>query len=181
MTTMRLERSRDKVIGGVSGGLANYLGVDPVLIRVAFVLLTLFGGGGVLIYVVMWTAIPAEAIDYKAAFSKSDTNVATGQATTEVPPVKKNQSNTALIAGVILIILGLLFLADRLIPFYNLRDFWPVILIVTGILVMKPDLLKGTSAAKNADTVNIKNDDSNTDNNQDNTDSNSNNQETKNS
>ncbi len=146
----RLYRSNtDKVIGGVSGGLANYFGVDPVLIRVAFVLLTLFGGGGVLVYIVMWIAIPAETIDYKAAFNKNPDEVA--DTDTEAIPVKNNQSNTALIAGVLLIIAGLLFLADRLIPFYNLIDFWPVILIIAGVLVIKPDLFK-TTPVKEDDT-----------------------------
>ena len=150
----RLHRSNtDKVIGGVSGGLANYLGVDPVLIRVAFVLLTLFGGGGVLIYIVMWIAIPAETIDYQAAFSNNPDPVA--DADTEIIPAKNNQSNTALVAGVLLIIAGLLFLADRLMPFYNLIDFWPVILIVAGVLVIKPDLFK---------TVPVKDDDTSSDN-----------------
>ncbi len=140
----RLYRSNtDKVIGGVSGGLANYLGVDPVLIRVAFVLLTLFGGGGILIYIVMWIAVPAEPIDYSAAFNKSTSDVP--EDNTEVSPVKHNQSNTALVAGVLLIIAGLIFLADRLMPFYNLIDFWPVILIVAGVLIIKPDLFKTTS------------------------------------
>ena len=140
----RLYRSNtDKVIGGVSGGLANYLGVDPVLIRVAFVLLTLFGGGGILIYIVMWIAVPAESIDYSAAFNKSTSDVP--EDNTETSPVKHNQSNTALVAGVLLIIAGLIFLADRLMPFYNLIDFWPVILIVAGVLIIKPDLFKTTS------------------------------------
>ncbi len=154
----RLYRSNtDKVIGGVSGGLAHYLNVDPVLIRVAFVLLTLFGGGGILIYIVMWIAIPAEVVDYKAAFNKDqDAKAAPAE---EAAPVKTDQSNTALIAGVILIILGMLFLADRLIPFYNLRDLWPVVLIIVGVLIIKPDLFKGKTAETNTiDSMNKEND-----------------------
>ncbi len=153
----RLYRSNtDKVIGGVSGGLAKYLNVDPVLIRVAFVLLTLFGGGGVLIYIVMWIAIPAETINYKAANDKKETTET--EQPVEAKPVKTDQSNTALIAGVILIILGMLFLADRLIPFYNLRDLWPVVLIVVGVLIIKPDLFKG-SPVKNDNPDNTNQDD----------------------
>jgi len=166
----RLYRSNtDKVIGGVSGGLAKYLSVDPVLIRVAFVLLTLFGGGGILIYIVMWIAIPAERINYQAAFDKTEHPEA--ETTEKAVPVKTDQSNTALIAGVILIILGMLFLADRLIPFYNLRDFWPVVLIAVGVLIIKPDLFKGNTSEKNEIPVN--------DPVQDTTDNKSNNQELK--
>src|SRR3990170_3498032 len=50
----------DKVIAGVCGGLGRYLGVDPVLLRIAFVVLAIAGGGGVLLYVVSWILIPEE-------------------------------------------------------------------------------------------------------------------------
>jgi phage shock protein C len=56
----RLDRSStDRMLGGVSGGLADYTGIDPVLWRVAFVALTLLGGSGVLFYAVLWVLLPA--------------------------------------------------------------------------------------------------------------------------
>ena len=56
----RLRRSgTDRMLGGVSGGLADYTGIDPVLWRVAFVALTLLGGSGVLLYAVLWVLMPA--------------------------------------------------------------------------------------------------------------------------
>ncbi len=46
----RLYRSRtDKVIGGVAGGLADYINIDPVVVRILFVFLAIFGGSGVLV------------------------------------------------------------------------------------------------------------------------------------
>jgi len=55
----RLQRSRDeKLIAGVCGGIAEYFDVDPVIVRVAFVLFTLFGGAGVLLYIVLWVIMP---------------------------------------------------------------------------------------------------------------------------
>lgn len=57
----RLTRSRtDRVIGGVAGGLGNYLDVDPVVIRIAWVALVLFGGTGILLYIIGWVVIPEE-------------------------------------------------------------------------------------------------------------------------
>lgn len=51
----RLTRSTDeRMIAGVAGGIAKYLGVDPVLVRVLFVALALFGGGGLVLYVICW-------------------------------------------------------------------------------------------------------------------------------
>ncbi len=52
-------RTHDNVIGGVAGGIADYFGVDPLLVRLAFVGLALLGGGGVLLYVLGWIFIPA--------------------------------------------------------------------------------------------------------------------------
>ncbi|MCZ2806388.1 PspC domain-containing protein [Modestobacter sp. VKM Ac-2983] len=55
-----LRRSRtDKVIGGVAGGLAEYTGVDALLWRVGAIALTLAGGSGLIIYVLLWLLMPA--------------------------------------------------------------------------------------------------------------------------
>ena len=56
----RLRRSRDKVIAGVCGGLARYLGVDAVILRIAFVVLAFAGGGGIPLYIIGWILIPEE-------------------------------------------------------------------------------------------------------------------------
>ena len=54
-----LRRSRaGALLGGVSGGLAAHTGTDPVLWRVAFVALTLAGGSGVLLYLLLWALVP---------------------------------------------------------------------------------------------------------------------------
>lgn len=51
----RLTRSRDeRMIAGVAGGIARYAGVDPVVVRILFVVLTLFGGGGAVLYLICW-------------------------------------------------------------------------------------------------------------------------------
>lgn len=55
----RLVRSSsDRMVGGVAGGLADYSGLDPVLWRAGFVLLTLAGGAGILVYLVLWVLVP---------------------------------------------------------------------------------------------------------------------------
>jgi phage shock protein PspC (stress-responsive transcriptional regulator) len=57
----RLYRSRDnRMLGGVAGGLADYLGIDPSLVRIGWVLLFLAGGIGLLLYIVMWIVVPEE-------------------------------------------------------------------------------------------------------------------------
>ena len=51
----------DRMAGGVCGGLADYSGVDAVLWRVGFVALTLLGGSGVLLYLLLWVLLPPPA------------------------------------------------------------------------------------------------------------------------
>ena len=59
-TQTRLTRSAtDKVIGGVCGGLGEYFGLDPVIVRLIFVALIFAGGISVLLYPVLWLIMPA--------------------------------------------------------------------------------------------------------------------------
>jgi phage shock protein C len=62
METKRLHRSRtNRMLGGVCGGLAEYFGIDPSIVRVIFVLLSLPGGiPGPLIYFILWLVVPEE-------------------------------------------------------------------------------------------------------------------------
>lgn len=50
----------DRVLAGVAGGFARWLGIDPVIVRVVLVVLALFGGSGLLLYLVGWLLIPEE-------------------------------------------------------------------------------------------------------------------------
>jgi len=59
--TQKLYRSRtNRQVAGVCGGLAQRFNVDVTLIRVLFILLAVFGGGGIVIYVAMWIIVPKE-------------------------------------------------------------------------------------------------------------------------
>jgi phage shock protein C len=114
----RLLRSReDRVIGGVAGGLAHYLSIDPVLVRLVFVVLAVFGGGGILAYVVAWIVIPEAPVDGPA-------------------PVPRAGSNTPVFVGLALVALGGLLLADQLVPLFSWRYVGPVLLIAFGGLLL---------------------------------------------
>lgn len=55
----RLHRSStDRKIAGVCGGIAEYLGWDPTLVRLLWIVLTLAGGSGILIYLILWVVMP---------------------------------------------------------------------------------------------------------------------------
>jgi phage shock protein PspC (stress-responsive transcriptional regulator) len=52
--------SSDRMLAGVAGGLAQYFDVDPTLVRLGIVALTLFGGAGVPLYAAAWLLLPEE-------------------------------------------------------------------------------------------------------------------------
>lgn len=61
MNSKRITRSRsERMVAGVAGGLAAYFGVDPLFIRIAFVVLGLMNGFGALLYLVLWLIVPNE-------------------------------------------------------------------------------------------------------------------------
>lgn len=58
----RLQRTdSDRMIGGVCGGLAQYFKIDPVLVRLAFVLLTIYGGVGPVLYLILLVLMPLDS------------------------------------------------------------------------------------------------------------------------
>ncbi|WP_436701609.1 PspC domain-containing protein [Nocardioides sp. BYT-33-1] len=60
----RIRRSRDdRKVAGVAAGVARHLDIDPLLVRIAFVVLTFFGGGGLILYGVCWLLVPEEGTE----------------------------------------------------------------------------------------------------------------------
>jgi len=56
----RLYRSREKMVAGVCSGLADYLNIDPTIIRILFVVVAFAGGASLLAYLIMWIIVPEE-------------------------------------------------------------------------------------------------------------------------
>lgn len=52
----------DKILAGVASGLANYLKLDPAVVRIIFALLAIFGGSGFLIYIILWIVLPSRSL-----------------------------------------------------------------------------------------------------------------------
>lgn len=61
-TVKRLTRSRNKVIAGVCGGIANYFDIDPTIVRVLYAFISIFTAAfpGVLLYIICWIVMPEE-------------------------------------------------------------------------------------------------------------------------
>lgn len=116
-TRPRLYRSAtDKVIAGVCGGLAQYFNIDPAIIRLAFVVFALAGGASVLLYIVLWIAVPiGEGSPALALGDKGNEMLAT-----------------------VLIAIGALWLLANLgaFTFINWRFAWPLMLIAAGAALL---------------------------------------------
>lgn len=143
MTESRLYRSRkNSMIGGVCGGLGNYLNVDPILFRVLFVLALIIGGSGLLVYIILWIVIPEEPVISQTTENLNEETMTDSNNQTESgynqnnEPKKPQKNDGNLWGGLILITLGGIFLIDRFVPRIDFSDLWPLILIVVGIILI---------------------------------------------
>jgi phage shock protein C len=122
----QLRRSRDdRVIAGVCGGLGEYYDVDPVLIRIAALLLVFAGGAGVILYVIGWIAIPERSQEEAVGPSPRATGTST------------ERTSGAVALGLVFVALGAFFLADEVWPdFLSWKYVWPIALIAIGAAIL---------------------------------------------
>jgi phage shock protein C len=152
--TKKLYRSRvDRVIAGVCGGLGEYFGVDPVIIRVVFLVLAVVGGSGVLVYIILIFLVPlapgnepfASHGDKVEEFAKEVGDRAKEiahdfstkqKAHEDIHRERRSKHRTVI--GAFLVILGVLAFADVLLPAHLVRFelVWPVVIILVGVSIM---------------------------------------------
>jgi phage shock protein C len=146
----RLYKSRkNKVVDGVCGGIAEYFDVDPVLVRIIFVLFFFFGGSALIAYIVGIIIMPRAP--YELA-QETGTKAEKQEKVSESPPTKPARASASpsagsLVIGIILIVLGGLFLLDNFdFPLFHRFSWWfhfhfweffiPGILIVVGLILI---------------------------------------------
>lgn len=56
----KLTRSNNGMIGGVCAGIAEYMNLDPTIVRIVWILMVFFAGFGVLLYFILWLVIPKQ-------------------------------------------------------------------------------------------------------------------------
>lgn len=141
----RLYRSRtNRVFFGVCGGLAEYLSIDVTLIRLVTVLISIWGGVGVVAYLVAALIIPEEPEgvkkDKEASMSakKEDLGKKMESAAQDIKRNfdVKSKEDKSWIGGLVLIALGLLFLAHQFVPFLDFQKMWPLFLIILGLIII---------------------------------------------
>lgn len=140
----RLYRSKkDRIIFGVAGGLAEYFEIDPTLVRLIFIVLTIWSGVGAILYILGAVAIPEEEDikDKKGAKMKkekkdSDIGQKIESATQQVGENLKNRLSGEQIAGLIVLFIGLIFLGEMLFPAFEFGRLWPLILVAIGLVMI---------------------------------------------
>ncbi|MBC35525.1 MAG: hypothetical protein CL663_05730 [Bacteroidetes bacterium] len=139
--------STQAIVGGVAAGIADNLNTDPTLIRILFIVLAIAGGGGVLIYCILWIALPSKSSPFaNNPYTEADHLNKEGEPTVEYDQnldsklneelSKMDQNKGSLIAGIVLISVGLIFLLSRIIPRIDFINFWPVLLLIVGVVMI---------------------------------------------
>lgn len=134
-THKKLYRSEsDRVIAGVCGGLGEYFDIDPVLIRVILVIITLLGGWGLILYLILWIVIPREKSLKKSRDDSIHENIE--EIKERAHSVTKNDAK--FFAGLLVILFGLGFLFSNfgIFSFLQIGRLWPLILIALGVIII---------------------------------------------
>ena len=115
----RLYRSNtDRVIAGVGGGLGEYFAIDPIWFRIGFVLLTIGGGAGVLIYLIMWLLVPQAPEGYQPSEGATSGTI-----------------NGAAVIGLVFMVVGSIALVNTIAPALG-QYFWPLAFVIGGLALV---------------------------------------------
>ena len=119
-----LRRSRtDRKVAGVSGGLGRHTGIDPLVFRILFVVLAVFGGSGILLYILGWLLVPDE-----------------GEVESEAVKVVNRRTNaataTTVILGIVALCLGLIFVGSVADTGVGFGGFGALVVVVVVVLLL---------------------------------------------
>lgn len=140
MEHVRLYRSvQDRMVGGVCGGLGIFLNIDPLFIRLLFVLLLFGSDFGFILYLLLWILVPEEGKAYGFKDESFGDKVKSMGDDIQVA-VTQPHPQAGLILGAGLIVVGGLMILERLnltwLHWFDLDILWPVLLIVGGIVLL---------------------------------------------
>jgi len=163
--TQTFRRGKDRILGGVCSGLAEGLRIDPLWVRLGFVLLTFLQGAGLLIYIVLWLVMPEQVdgqdrtrsgfdsmsadlkrigAEVKAQFGGRPKPAPTQEqaAPSETPATSSNApasrpstGRTSIGLGVVLVAVGLILLGANT-GLVQWSVIWPSVLIILGVLLL---------------------------------------------
>ncbi|AKM82518.1 TPA: PspC domain-containing protein [Candidatus Berkelbacteria bacterium] len=154
MTKELVRPKKGRVLFGVAQGLGEYFEIDPVIVRIIFIILTIWGGIGVILYILGIFLIPDEngdEIEKEAKDLKKDKEkikdkfqANTRSVAEEVKYKSNNYANQydhekksgSIIFGLIVLVFGLMLLFNNIFPWFSWGRFWPLILITIGLIII---------------------------------------------
>jgi phage shock protein PspC (stress-responsive transcriptional regulator) len=135
---------QNKMVGGVCAGLAQYLDMDVTVVRLLFAFAFFVAGVGGGTYIILWIVLPRKT--YNPFTTPSDPATVNYIVPPVIPvnpgqpftPVPQKRSNGGIIVGLVLILMGAVFLLHQLdlFSFWELHRFWPVLLVGVGIALI---------------------------------------------
>jgi phage shock protein C len=163
----RLYRSnKERMIAGVCGGLAQYFNLDPVIVRLAFVLSIFLGGLGIIAYIILAIVVPSERSraaepaetirenvqeikntaetigkDMQSTFSKKEKTTQSQESREDTANNEYSHHQAGFIFGIIILVVGIIALLSTLGPlhwawWFSWNYLWPFVLIVSGLLII---------------------------------------------
>jgi phage shock protein C len=144
MTTRITKSKTDRVIDGVCGGLAEYFGIDSLLVRLVFVALIFINGVGIILYIVLMIIMPkAQNLEQSPKETIQENIREMGERVKEAGEglgsafaknEEKKHSHRSSWLGILLILIGIIFLLKNLnlIRWLNYDLIWPIIIILVG-------------------------------------------------
>jgi len=112
-----LRSKKNRMMAGVCGGFGEYFNIDPTIMRLAAVALIFASGAGLIAYIICWIIIPERKEE-------------------EAETPASYQSSAKFLPGLILIVVGLIFLINNLFCWFHFSLLWPLILIVLGVFIL---------------------------------------------
>lgn len=128
----------DKVIGGVCGGLAETFGIDSTLVRLVFLVAFIFGGTGLLLYLILWVIIPTKKNISKSVNDTIHENIEELKETaTNFGKNIKTDNNNKMFIGIVVIAMGIIFLMNNFgYHVVSISKLWPLVIIALGFMMI---------------------------------------------
>jgi phage shock protein C len=141
--------SSNKMLGGVCGGLADYLDLDPTLVRLFFVILMLASGVGIWVYLILWIVLPRSDHPEENSVSISADEIASRarQMGSEMGEAfRRPNKNAGMFIGIGLVVVGFFLFIDQLhiqwLQWFRPDMLWAVLLVVGGAALLVRALRK---------------------------------------
>jgi len=111
---------KGRMLFGVAASIANYFNIDVTIVRIIFIIITIWGGVGIVLYIIGIFLIPEEG-------AKDDK---------EKNKEKKIHRDGGWIFGLIVLLVGIIFLLSNFVWWFSWSKMWPLILILIGLIII---------------------------------------------